>query len=105
MKKLRKEDEVIVITGKDKGSRGVIDSLVGSNKVIIEGVNIAKKHIKANPNTNTAGGIVDKNMPIDISNIAIFNAETKKADRVGIRINSEDKKERFYKSNGKTIGE
>ncbi len=103
MRKLKKDDEIIVIAGKDKGSRGTIDSLIGSNKVIVEGVNIAKKHVKANPNTNTTGGIVDKNMPIDISNVAIFNPTTKKADRVGVRINSDNEKERFYKSNGEII--
>lgn len=103
MKKLRKNDEVIVIAGKDKGATGSIDQVLGG-RVIIEGVNVAKKHIKANPNAGVAGGIIDKNMPIDISNVAILNPQTNKADRVGFRFNDENKKERFYKSNGKTIG-
>ncbi len=103
MQKLRKNDEIIVIAGKDKGATGSIEQILGA-KVIIEGVNVAKKHIKPNPDKGITGGISDKNMPIDISNVAILNPETKKADRVGFRFNQDKQKERFYKSNGKTIG-
>lgn len=101
MRKLRKNDEVIVIAGKDKGVTGTIETLIG-DKVIIEGVNVAKKHLKANPNAGVAGGIIDKNMPIDISNVAILNPETNKADRIGFRFDDK-KKIRFYKSNGNSI--
>lgn len=102
MNKLKKNDEIIVISGKDKDATGSIDQIIGQ-KVIIEGVNVAKKHVKANPNKGVTGGIIDKNMPIDISNIAILNPETKKADRIGFRLNDEKQKERFYKSTGKAI--
>ena len=102
MNKLKKNDEVVVIAGKDKQATGSIEEILG-NKVIIEGVNIAKKHIKADPNKGVTGGIIDKNMPLDISNVAILNPETKKSDRVGFRFNEDNKKERFYKSNGKSI--
>jgi large subunit ribosomal protein L24 len=101
MNKLRKNDEVIVTVGKDKGVTGVINQVLG-DKVVIEGVNIVKKHVKANPKTGVTGGIIEKNMPIYISNIAILNPETRKADRIGFRINN-DSKERFYKSNNRMI--
>lgn len=103
MRKLRTGDEVIVITGKDKGKRGQIDVFVGSRKVIIPNINIAKKHIKANPNKGETGGIIDKAMPLDISNVAIFNAATGKADRVGFKFLEDGKKVRFYKSNSEVI--
>ncbi len=102
MSKLKKNDEVIIIAGKDKGKISSIEQVLGT-KVIVEGVNIAKKHVKANPNAGVAGGIVDKNMPLASSNIAILNPETKKADKIGLRFNEDNKKERFYKSTGKTI--
>jgi len=103
MRKLRTGDEVIVIAGKDKGKRGQIDTFVGDNRVIIPNVNIAKKHVKANPNAGETGGIIDKAMPLEISNVAIFNAATGKADRVGIKFLEDGKKVRFYKSNSEVI--
>lgn len=103
MRKLRTGDEVIVIAGKDKGKRGQIDTFVGTDRVIIPNVNIAKKHVKANPNAGETGGIIDKAMPLDISNVAIFNAATEKADRVGFKFLEDGKKVRFYKSNSEVI--
>ena len=103
MRKLRTGDEVIVIAGKNKGERGQIDTFVGETKVLIPNVNVAKKHVKANPNAGETGGIVDKAMPLEISNVAIFNAATGKADRVGFKFLEDGKKVRFYKSNSEVI--
>ncbi|MCK5697103.1 MAG: 50S ribosomal protein L24 [Gammaproteobacteria bacterium] len=103
MRKLRTGDEVIVIAGKDKGKRGQVDTFIGDEKVIILNVNLAKKHVKANPNAGETGGIVDKAMPLAISNVAIFNATTGKADRVGFKFLEDGKKVRFYKSNSEVI--
>ncbi|MBT3276835.1 50S ribosomal protein L24 [Candidatus Thioglobus sp.] len=102
MQKIKLNDEVIIIAGKDKGSTGTITKVLG-NKVVVEGMNIAKKHVKANPNAGVTGGIIDTEMPLAVSNVAIFNAETNKADRVGIRADKDGNKERFFKSNGKAI--
>ena len=103
MRKLRTGDEVIVIAGKDKGKRGQIDAFVGTRKVVIPNINVAKKHVKANPNKGETGGIIDKAMPLDISNVAIFNAASGKADRVGFKFLEDGKKVRFYKSNNEVI--
>ena len=101
--KIRREDEVIVLTGKDKGKRGkVTQVLVQHGKVVVEGVNLVKKHQKPVPALGTAGGIISKEAPIDVSNIAIFNPATGKADRVGFRI-EDGKKVRFFKSNGELV--
>ena len=103
MRKLRKNDQVIVRIGKDKGKQGVIDRVLpDKNKVIVRGVNLVKKHQKPNPNKNQPGGIINKEMPIDISNVAIFNSETNKADRVVFKI-EDDKKIRVYKSTQKPL--
>jgi large subunit ribosomal protein L24 len=102
MDKIRKNDEVVVLTGKDKGKRGVIKQRVDSNYVVVEGVNVAKKATKPNPMTGTTGGIVDKLMPIHVSNVALFNAATGKADRVGFK-DVDGKKVRVYKSNGEVV--
>jgi large subunit ribosomal protein L24 len=102
MNKIRKGDQVIVITGRDKGKRGVIVQRVDEDHVIVDGVNVAKKHVKPNPMKGTTGGVIDKLMPIHQSNVAIFNAATGKADRVGIKIDG-DKKTRVFKSNGAEI--
>ncbi len=102
MLRIKKDDKVIVLTGKDKGATGTVSKIIG-NKAIVEGINIAKKHTKPNPQLNIEGGIISKEMPIDLSNIAILNPETGKSDKVGFRLNEENKKERFYKSNGKVI--
>ncbi len=104
MDKIRKGDEVIVITGKDKGKRGNVTLRVDAEHVVVEGVNRAKKHVKPNPMKGVAGGIVDKDMPIHISNIALFNSATKKADRVGIKVLEDGRKVRVFKSNGELVG-
>lgn len=102
MQKIKLNDEVIVIAGKDKGSIGTITKIT-NNKVVVEGLNIAKKHVKPNPNAGVAGGIIDTEVPMAVSNVAIYNSSTEKADRVGVRINQDGDKERFFKSNSKTI--
>ena len=102
MEKIRKNDEVIVLTGKDKGKRGVVQQRVDAEHVIVEGVNVAKKAVKPNPMTGAVGGIVDKTMPIHISNVALFNAATGKADRVGVKL-VDGKRVRVYKSTGEVV--
>jgi len=102
MEKIRKNDEVIVLTGKDKGKRGVVQQRVDAQHVIVEGVNIVKKAVKPNPMTGAVGGIVDKTMPIHISNVALFNAATGKADRVGVKL-VDGKRVRVYKSSGEVV--
>ena len=102
MMKIRQNDEVIVIAGKDKGSVGTVTKVLGA-KVIVEGYNLAKKHIRPNPQEGIQGGIEDKEMPMSISNVAIYNPTTKKADRIGVRVNDKGVKERFFKSNGETV--
>ncbi len=103
MEKIKKGDEIVVITGKDKGKRGVVLSRVGEEHVVVEGVNRAKKHVKPNPIKGVAGGIVDKDMPIHISNVALFNPATKKADRVGFKQLDDGRKVRVFKSNGELV--
>ena len=103
MEKIRKGDEVVVITGKDKGKRGTVVLRVDGEHVVVEGVNRAKKHVKPNPMKGVAGGIVDKDMPIHISNVALFNTATKKADRVGIKVLEDGRKVRVFKSNGELV--
>ncbi len=103
MEKIRKGDDVVVITGKDKGKRGTVVARVDAEHVVVEGVNRAKKHVKPNPIKGVAGGIVDKDMPIHISNVALFNAATKKADRVGIKVLEDGRKVRVFKSNGELV--
>ena len=102
MQKIKLNDEVIIIAGKDKGSTDTVTK-VTDIKVVVEGLNIAKKHVKANPNAGVAGGIVDTEMPMAISNVAIYNTKTEKADRVGVRTDKDGNKERFFKSNGDSI--
>lgn len=103
MQRIRKGDEVIVITGKDKGKRGVVLTRTDDEHLVVEGVNVVKKHQRPNPLKGVAGGIVDKNMPIHQSNVALFNPATGKADRVGIRTLEDGKKARFFKSNGELV--
>ncbi len=103
MHKIRKGDDVIVITGKDKGKRGSVLDVLVTGKVLVEGVNRVKKHQKPNPMKQIAGGIVEKEMPVDKSNIALFNAAAKKADRVGIKMLEDGRKVRYFKSNGEVI--
>src|ERR1700712_2528503 len=102
MDKIRKNDEVIVLTGKDKGKRGVVTKRVDAEYVLVEGVNVAKKATKPNPMTGSTGGIVDKLMPIHVSNVALFNAASGKADRVGFK-NVDGKKVRVFQSNGEVV--
>jgi large subunit ribosomal protein L24 len=103
MEKIRKGDDVIVTTGKDKGKRGTVLRRVDDEHVLVEGVNRAKKHMKPNPVKGVAGGIVDKDMPIHISNVALFNSATKMADRVGFKLLDDGRKVRVFKSNGELV--
>jgi large subunit ribosomal protein L24 len=104
MNKMKKGDEVIVITGKDKGRRGTVLQVFDDERVLVEGVNVAKKHTKPNPNMGVQGGIVDQDMPIDISNVMVFNPKTKKGDRVGIKVSDDGKtKERIFRSTGEAV--
>ncbi len=99
--KIRKGDEVIVITGKDKGRRGTVLEVFADDRVLVEGVNLAKKHIKPNPNIGEMGGIKDKAMPMDVSNVMVFNPKAKKGERVGFRIEKDGSKVRVFKSGDK----
>ena len=103
MNKIRKGDEVIVITGRDKGKRGTVALRQDDSHLVIDGINLVKKHTKPNPMAGIAGGIIEKTMPIHQSNVAIYNATTGKADRVGIKINSDGSKVRVFKSSGDVI--
>jgi large subunit ribosomal protein L24 len=103
MRKIRKGDEVIVIAGKDKGRRGTVLRVVDDERVVVEGVNRVKKHQRPNPMKGTTGGIIEKEMPIHVSNVAIFNPHTQKPDRVGFRLLEDKRKVRYFKSNGEVI--
>ena len=103
MNKIRKGDEVIVIAGRDKGKRGKVVLRKDDDHVVVEGINIAKKHTKPNPMKGTTGGIVDKAMPIHQSNVAIFNPATGKADRVGVKVQQDGTRSRVFKSSGDEI--
>jgi len=103
MRKIRKGDDVVVITGKDKGRRGLVLRMLDDGHLLVEGVNKVKKHMKPNPVKGVAGGIVEKEMPLDISNIALFNPSTQKADRVGIKVLEDGRKVRYFKSNGEVL--
>jgi large subunit ribosomal protein L24 len=112
MNKIRKGDQVIVLTGRDKGKRGTVASRVDDERIVVDGVNVVKKHVKPNPMKGTTGGVIDKTLPIHQSNVAIYNAATGKADRVGVKLLSEAEKQarktrdngvRIYKSTGEEI--
>jgi large subunit ribosomal protein L24 len=103
MNKIIKGDEVIVLTGRDKGKRGKIAVRVDVDHVLVDGINVVKKHVRPNPLKGTTGGIVDKTMPIHQSNVAIFNPASGKADRVGIKLLADGKKVRVFKSSGEEI--
>jgi large subunit ribosomal protein L24 len=104
MQKLKKGDDIIVIAGRDKGKRGTISQMMPTfDKVLIDGINLVKKHQKPNPSAGVQGGIVEMEMPLHVSNVAIFNPSTKKADRVGIKILEDGRKVRFFKSNNEVI--
>ena len=102
--KFRQGDEVVILTGKDKGKRGTITKVfTETGRVVVENVNVVKKHQKPNPQMNIPGGIIDKEMPVDVSNVAIFNPTTGKADRVGFKILDDGRKVRFFKSNSEVL--
>ena len=103
MRKLKKGDNVVVITGRDKGKRGEVTRVL-AEKVLVAGINQVKKHQRPNPMKNEQGGIVNKEMPIHISNVAVWNPVTQKPDRVGIRVLEDGRKVRFFKSNGELLG-
>jgi large subunit ribosomal protein L24 len=103
MEKIRKGDDVIVIAGKDKGKRGTVLRVVDDRHLVVEGVNRVKKHQRPNPMKGQTGGIVEKDMPIDVSNVALFNPQTKKGDRVGFKLMDDGRKVRVFKSNGEMI--
>ena len=104
MDKIRKGDEVVVIAGKDKGKRGAVVRRVDSERVVVEGVNRVKKHVKPNPDKGVTGGVVDKDMPLHVSNVSLYNPTTKKADRVGFKQLEDGTKVRVFKSNGEVVG-
>ena len=104
MRKLRKGDEVVVLAGKDKGKRGaVLKVMQDLEKIVVENINMAKRHTKGNPMQGTPGGIIEKEMPLDISNVAIWNPVSNKADRVGVKTLEDGQKVRFFKSNGEVV--
>lgn len=103
MNKIKKGDEVVVLSGKDKGNTGKVVRLVGTDKVIVQGINQVKKHTKANPNAGITGGIVDKDMPLHISNVGLYDPATKKAGRVGFKFLEDGRKVRYFKSNNEII--
>jgi large subunit ribosomal protein L24 len=103
MKKIRKGDQVVVLAGRDKGKRGVVLSRVDDERIIVDGVNVVKKNVKPNPMKGVAGGVVQKNLTIHQSNVAIFNPATGKPDRVGIRVLADQTRVRVFKSSGEEV--
>jgi len=103
MRKIRKGDDVIVLSGKDKGKRGSVIRLVGDDKVLVENVNMVRRHTKANPQRGEPGGILDKEMPLHISNVALYNPATGKGDRVGFKVLEDGRKVRVFKTNGEAV--
>jgi len=103
MRKIRKGDDVVVLAGRDRGKRGTVLRIVDADHLLVEGANRVKKHQRPNPAKGVTGGIIDKEMPIHLSNVALFNPVTKKADRVGIRRLEDGRRVRFYKSNGEVV--
>ena len=103
MQRFRKGDEVVVISGRDKGKRGTVLRRVDAEHVVVEGINRVKKHQRPNPMKGQTGGIVDKDMPIHVSNVALFNAAVQKADRVGFKVMPDGRKVRVFRSNGEQV--
>ena len=101
--KIRKGDDIIVLAGKDKGKRGTVLKVMEDERVVVENVNLAKKHMKPNPQKGEPGGIVEKEMPLSVSNIALFNPVTGKGDRVGFKVLEDGRKVRYFKSNGEVL--
>ena len=103
MRKIRRDDEVVVLAGRDKGKRGKVKRVLDDNRLLVAGVNMVKRHTRPNPQMGVAGGIVEKEAPIQLSNVGIYNPATDKADRVGFKFLEDGKKVRFFKSNGEVI--
>jgi len=103
MRKIKQNDEVIVITGRDKGKRGRVNKVLPDNRLLVSGIQMVKKHQKPNPQMNIPGGIIEKEAPIDVSNVAIYNSSASKADRVGFKVLEDGKKIRVFKSSGEAI--
>jgi large subunit ribosomal protein L24 len=103
MKKIRKGDDVVVITGRDRGKRGTVLRILDAEHVVVEGANRVKKHQRPNPMKGVQGGIIEKEMPLHISNVALLNPGTKKADRIGVRTLEDGRRVRFFKSNGEVV--
>ena len=103
MNKIRKGDEVIVIAGKDKGKQGTVLNILERDRILVENINVAKRHTKPNPQQGVTGGIVEKEMPLHLSNIALFNPVTMKGDKVGIKTLEDGSKVRYFKSNGEVV--
>ncbi len=103
MRKIKKGDDVVVLVGKDRGKRGTVLRILDAEHVLVEGVNKVKKHQRPNPMKGVNGGIIDKEMPLHVSNVGLFNPATKKADRIGIKVLEDGRRVRFYKSNGEVI--
>jgi large subunit ribosomal protein L24 len=103
MRKIRQGDDVIVLTGKDKGKRGTVLRVLDNDRIVVENVNMAKKHQKPNPQRGMPGGIVDKEMPLHLSNVGLYNPEKDRADRVGFKILEDGRKVRVFKSNGEVV--
>ena len=100
MSKIRKGDDVVVLAGRDKGKRGTVLQIIENNRILVDNVNVIKKHVKPNPNRGDTGGIIEKEAPIQISNVALFNPNTNKADRVGYKVLEDGRKVRVFKSDG-----
>ena len=100
MSKLRKGDDVVVLSGRDKGKRGTVLQIIENNRILVANVNVIKKHVKPNPNRGETGGIIEREAPIQISNVALFNPNTNKADRVGYKVLEDGRKVRVFKSDG-----
>ena len=101
--KIRKGDDVIILAGKDKGKRGTVLRAAGDDRVVVENINLARKHVKPNPNKGEQGGIIDKEMPLHVSNVALYNPATEKGDRVGFKTLDDGRKVRVFKSNGEVV--
>ena len=101
--KIRKGDDVIILAGKDKGKRGTVLRTAGDDRVVVENINLARKHVKPNPNKGEQGGIIDKEMPLHVSNVALYNPATDKGDRVGFKTLDDGRKVRVFKSNGEVV--
>ncbi|GMR20267.1 MAG: 50S ribosomal protein L24 [Gammaproteobacteria bacterium] len=103
MRKIKKGDKIVVLTGKDKGKQGNVMQVLVDGRVLVEKINIVKKHVRPNPNKGITGGIIDQEAPLQVSNVALFNPHTSKADRVGFKVLEDGKKVRVFKSNGEVV--